>query len=93
MDHVRASVGYQGPVAVCSVSYRPISGHRPGRAAIKYLMAAHDIEMWLAPIAGTRILVPFRISVPTFIGRANLQATQFVTGRPSGQSELVPKTQ
>ena len=78
-DHVKAEKGYQGPVVVCMVNYQPVAGHRPGRAAIKYLMAARDMEMWLAPIAGTRVLVPFRASVPTLIGQAVLEATQFVT--------------
>ena len=78
-DHVKAEKGYQGPVVVCMVSYQPVAGHRPGRAAIKYLMATRDMEMWLAPIAGTRVLVPFRASVPTLIGQAVLEATQFVT--------------
>ena len=35
--------------------------------------------MWLAPIAGTRIVVPFRVSVPTPIGVGIMQATEFVT--------------
>jgi hypothetical protein len=77
-DHVKAEKGYQGPVVVCMVTYQPIAGHRPGRAAIKYLMAAREMEMWLAPIAGTRILVPFRASVPTLVGQAVLEANQFV---------------
>jgi hypothetical protein len=79
IDHVKAEKGYQGPVAVCMVTYQPIAGHRPGRAAIKYLMGTREMEMWLAPIAGTRVLVPFRASVPTLIGQAVLEATQFVT--------------
>jgi len=37
-----------------------------------------DTEVWLAPLAGTRILVPFRISVPTPVGEAVVEATQFV---------------
>ena len=36
------------------------------------------MEMWLAPIAGTRVLVPFRFSVPTPFGLGVLQATYFV---------------
>ena len=35
--------------------------------------------MWLAPIAGTRIVVPFRVSVPTPIGVGIMQATEFVS--------------
>ena len=90
-DHVKAEKGYQGPVVVCMVSYQPVAGHRPGRAAIKYLMATRDMEMWLAPIAGTRVLVPFRASVPTLIGQAVLEATHFVTvpqGSPANSASL-----
>jgi Protein of unknown function (DUF3108) len=79
MDHVKADKGYQGPVVVCQALYRPIAGHRPERAAIKYLVEQRDMEMWLAPIAGTRVLVPFRFSVPTPFGLGVLQANYFVT--------------
>jgi len=79
MDRVRADKGYQGPVVVCTVLYRPIAGHRPDRPAIKYLVETREMEMWLAPIAGTRLLVPFRFSVPTPFGLGVLQATYFVT--------------
>jgi hypothetical protein len=78
MDQVKAAKGYQGPVVVCTVLYRPIAGHRPERDAIKYLIAQRDMEMWLAPINGTRVLVPFRFSVPTPFGLGVLQANYFV---------------
>jgi hypothetical protein len=78
MDRVKADKGYQGPVVVCTVLYKPIAGHRPERPAIKYLIEQRDMEMWLAPIAGTRMLVPFRFSVPTPFGLGVLQATYFV---------------
>lgn len=79
MEQVKADKGYAGPVVVCMVTYQPVAGHRPGRAAIRYLMGAKEMEMWLAPIGGTRILVPFRVSVPTLIGPAVLEASQFMT--------------
>ena len=37
------------------------------------------MEVWLAPVAGTRVLVPYRISIPTPIGVGVMQATQFVS--------------
>jgi hypothetical protein len=80
MDHVKADKGYAGPVVVCTLLYNPIAGHRPDRAAIKYLVAQRDMELWLAPIAGTRVLVPFRFSVPTPFGTGVLQAHYFVAG-------------
>jgi hypothetical protein len=86
MDKVKAETGYQGPVVVCQVLYNPIAGHRPERAAIKYLIAQRDMEMWLAPIAGTRVLVPFRFSVPTPFGAGILQANYFVAAPRTAQS-------
>jgi hypothetical protein len=79
LDQVRAEKGYQGRVVVCAVHFSPIAGHIPDRAAIKYLAELRDMELWLAPIAGTRVMVPYRVSVPTPIGVGVLQATQFVS--------------
>ena len=45
-------------------SARSISRRSPATSriatAIKYLAAQRDMEVWLAPIAGTRVLVPYR---------------------------------
>jgi hypothetical protein len=86
MDQVKADKGYQGPVVVCAVLYTPVAGHRPERPAIKYLIAQRDMEMWLAPITGTRVLVPFRFSVPTPFGLGVLQATYFVANAQPAQA-------
>ena len=79
MDHVKAGKGYAGPVVVCAVYFSPIAGYNPSRAAIRYIAKLRDIEVWLAPIAGTRVLVPFRAQGPTPIGRFVMEATQFVS--------------
>jgi hypothetical protein len=77
MEDVDTEKGYRGPAVVCSASYVPIAGHRPGRYVIRYLQETRDIEIWLAPIAGTRVLIPYRVSIPTLFGNAILQAAQF----------------
>ena len=77
MEAVDTEKGYRGPAVVCSASYVPIAGHRPGRYVIRYLQETRDIEIWLAPIAGTRVLIPYRVSIPTLFGNAILQAAQF----------------
>jgi hypothetical protein len=79
MDRVKAAKGYAGPVVVCAVYFSPIAGHIPSRAVIRYISKLRDIEVWLAPIAGTRVLVPFRAQGPTPIGRVVVEATQFVS--------------
>ena len=79
VDQISAEKGYSGSSVVCAVNFVPLAGHLPHRSAIKYLVNLREIEMWLAPIAGTRILVPYRISVPTPIGVGIVQAAEFVT--------------
>jgi len=79
METVKAEKGYEGPAVVCAVYFTPVAGYIPGRAAIKYLARQRDMEVAMVPIAGTRILVPFRITIPTPLGNAVLQAIQFDT--------------
>ena len=86
LEQVRAEKGYQGAAVVCSVHFAPIAGHIPDRAAIKYLTELRDIELWLAPIAGTRVMVPYRVSVPTPLGVGVMQATQFVSVPQPGRA-------
>lgn len=94
MENVKAEKGYQGPVVVCAVYFNPIAGYVPDRPAIKYLIELRDAEVWLAPIAGTRVLVPFRFSVPTPFGMGVLQATQFISvPLPARASAASAKTQ
>jgi hypothetical protein len=79
LDKVKSEKGYQGTVVVCAVYFTPVAGHVPDRPVIKYLTDLRDAEIWLAPIAGTRLMVPYRASVPTPFGTGVLQATQFVS--------------
>jgi hypothetical protein len=45
------------------------------------------MEVWLAPIAGTRVLVPIKVSVPTPLGTGLLEATHFISApQPSRAS-------
>jgi Protein of unknown function (DUF3108) len=79
METVKAERGYRGPVVVCALYFSPVAGYIPDRPVIKYLAAQRNIEIALAPVAGTRVLVPFWLKVPTPLGPAMLEATQFVT--------------
>jgi hypothetical protein len=79
MEAVKAEKGYQGPVVVCAIYFSPIAGYIPDRPVIKYLAVARNMEIAFAPVLGTRILVPFRMVIPTPLGVAMLEATQFIT--------------
>lgn len=91
MENVKAERGYAGPVVVCTVYFTPVAGYVPDRPAIKYLVTLRDAEVWLAPISGTRVLVPFRFSMPTPLGTGLLQATEFVSvtqpSRPAAKTQ------
>ncbi|MET4802122.1 hypothetical protein ABIA96_004712 [Bradyrhizobium sp. LB11.1] len=90
METVKAEKGYHGPVVVCALYFVPIAGYIPDRPVIRYLAAQRNIEIALAPVAGTRVLVPFWLKVPTPIGPAMLEATSFIT---TAQPPRVAKTQ
>jgi len=81
IEQVRTDAGYQGPVAVCAVRFQPLGGYLPERPAIKYLMGLTTMEAWLAPISGTRFLVPWRIVIPTPFGTGTLEAERFVVSQ------------
>jgi hypothetical protein len=86
MDKAAAEKGYKGPVVVCAVSFQAIAGHRASSPLVKYLSDGREIELWLAPIAGTRLLAPFRLSVASMLGNLVVEADQFVTTTPARAS-------
>ena len=90
METVKAEKGYHGLVVVCAVYFSPVAGYIPDRPVIKYLSAQRNIEIAFAAVAGTRILVPFRMVIPTPLGTAKLEATQFIT---TASPPRVAKTQ
>jgi len=77
IETVKAAKGYQGPAVVCGVYFTPLSGYVPDRPAIKYLAAQRTMEVWLVPIAGTRVMVPFKMAIPTPLGAGVVFATEF----------------
>ncbi len=79
LETVRAEKGYSGPALVCAIYFTPIAGYIPDRPVIKYLAQERKMEIAFVPIAGTRVLVPFRLVIPTPFGPAMLEATSFVT--------------
>jgi Protein of unknown function (DUF3108) len=79
MDKVTAEKGYAGPVVVCSVNYEPIAGHRANIPLVKYLSEGREMEIAFAPITGTRLLAPFRLSVVSTLANLVIEAKRFET--------------
>jgi hypothetical protein len=88
IDQVKAAKGYAGPAVVCAVTFKPIAGHRVGSPLVKYL-GGREIELALAPIDGTRLLAPFRLSIANMLGDIVLEATAFtVSAAPTARTQL-----
>ena len=77
MDKVAAENVYAGPVIVCSLHYEPIAGHNPSNSLVKYLSEGREMEVALAPIRGTRLLAPFRLSIVSILGNVLIEANEF----------------
>lgn len=74
------SPAYHGPVAICSARYKPYAGHRPDRPSTKFMVDNKDMSVWLAPVGGTRYVVPYRVSVLSMVGTTVIEATSFEAG-------------
>ncbi len=67
--HVNNAAGaYSGQVFVCGARYVPVAGHRPDRESVQYMANNKRLEVWLVPVDGTRVLVPYRILIGTQMG-------------------------
>lgn len=69
--------GYDGAVLVCQARYVPVAGHRTDRPQVEQLAKNKELFVWLAPVAGTRALVPIKVSIATGIGTMVVEATRF----------------
>jgi hypothetical protein len=79
LEDVKTEVGYQGKAVVCLVSFSPIAGYDPNRFMFKYLSAQQDMEVWLAPVPGGNVVVPYRVSIHTPLGLGVMQPSRFVS--------------
>lgn len=79
IDQVKLG-GYSGPVVVCSLVLGPIAGHRKSSPMMNFLTNGREMEIAFAPVAGTAVLAPLRITVFHMLGNVVMQATRFETG-------------
>lgn len=64
----QSRTSYSGPAAICRVKFIPISGYQPNNAGIQLMKQSDEIEVWLMPVRGTQMYVPYRIVLPTPVG-------------------------
>ena len=93
MDTVTAEKGYAGTVVVCSLRYEPIAGHSASNTLVKYVSEGREMEIALAPIAGTRWLAPFRLSIGSTLANLVIEANRFEANARAEAPFTNPKAQ
>lgn len=67
--------GYQGPVVLCSIRYKPISGHFVHSESTAYLAETDRFLVWYAPLADTGYMIPYRVIMGTAYGDLSMVLT------------------
>jgi uncharacterized protein DUF3108 len=71
----QASTAYASYTVVCRVRFKPISGYAPDDPNIKVMSYTDDIEVWLVPLSGTDMYVPYHLRLPTDSGLLSVTST------------------
>jgi hypothetical protein len=66
---------YSGPAVICRVKFIPIAGYQPDNPGIQLMSQSDEIEVWLIPLRGTHMYVPYRIVLPTLVGYGSAVVT------------------
>ena len=67
--------GYGGPAVICGVKFIPIAGYQPDNPGIRLMSQSNAIEVWLIPVRGIYMYVPYRIVLPTPVGYGSALVT------------------
>lgn len=67
---------YNGPAMRCSVGMLPVAGYER-KTLIKLLAREDSIRVWLAPLEGSDVWIPVRMTLRTPFGGAVMRATRF----------------
>ena len=84
---VNGDGAYSGPVFICSARYVPVAGHRTDRDSVQYMADNKRLEVWLVPVDGTQVLVPYRILIGTQMGDLVIVSRDFAVARTEKQAK------
>ncbi len=79
VDKIAVKKGLSTAALVCGVALQPIAGYRADSMLVKYIAGRRDLELWLVPIAGTNVIAPVRVVMPTLLGTLEIIAAKFDT--------------
>jgi hypothetical protein len=82
-DLVFTPKGKAGTDHVCTVKLVPVSGHKPGEGAGSVLNG--DIELVMRPVPNANVVIPYRLTVPTIVGTAELTSERVDITMPDQQ--------
>lgn len=68
--------GYQGPVVLCHISYKPISGHYTTSELTNSLAQDDRILIWYAPLHDSGYFLPYRVLLTTSMGDLSMVLTE-----------------
>lgn len=69
--------GYSGSAVVCAARWIPVAGHRPDRESTRFMADNRNLEVALAPVGETGVMVPVRVSIQTMSGTLLVKAEKF----------------
>jgi hypothetical protein len=67
--------GYQGPVVLCHIQYKPIAGHYTTSEITNSLAQDDRILIWYAPLRDTGYFIPYRVLLSTSMGDLSMVLT------------------
>ena len=74
---VQGREGYAGPALVCAVNYKPIAGYRPLSPEEEKFERNLEFSIWFVPVAGTGVMIPYKVVVGTPVGLLQVYAHRF----------------
>lgn len=74
---VQGKEGYTGPALVCAVNYKPIAGYRPLSPEEEKFERNLEFSIWFVPVAGTSVMIPYKVVVGTPVGLLQVYAHRF----------------
>jgi len=82
-DLVFTPKGKAGSDHVCNVKLVPVSGHKPGEGAGSVVNG--NIELVMRPVPNANVAIPYKVTVPTIVGTAELTTERVDITMPDQQ--------
>lgn len=79
---------YSGQVIVCSARYVPVAGHRPSQESVQFMASNTNLEAWLMPVRGHRLMLPYQLVIGTNVGDLVIRLLRYSNQMPETRASL-----